>query len=552
MINKPNKVKQPAALLATQAFAEFFKNKARSSRILYVKQSDMPFFSNAADFSNKTLEDLDDLSKEITYDLIIADLPIGLGSVEYVDPDSQRRFFAQRNWVSIFRISKLLSKHGILVAVAEPLAFSSPRGRTFSKQLADYEIFISAIFGTPKGICLPYTSIQPTIVLFSRTYKGSIFIAELESDTQVFSVLKNFFEFKNSDNLEAGVIINRNEFVTISQYKISKQIEVFENQFSNYSTRFLTEIAGEISSTKESGRFEEHENAIYLPKLATSRVVASLQEATMQHKNYYQIDLKPAIASKRYVAIFFSSTLGKTWLQALASGNYIPHINRESLSNIRIPLPKLDEQEFIVETFIKLSRLKMAIVDFEKELATSPSSAHNIQDHLDAMLKSLNMLTDADRVLALIRERENRRVEFKQTLMIDIKINKPAPYIELSALKTIAAFLNSEGGTLLIGVCDDYTIWGVNKEAIILNKSIDKFLLHLKNLIKSRIGEEFYDQIEYRIVAINSDQVLFIECKKSHTPCYLDGRDFYVRVNPATDKLEGPKLVQYIKSHFRE
>jgi len=44
--------------------------------------------------------------------------------------------------------------------------------------------------------------------------------------------------------------------------------------------------------------------------------------------------------------------------------------------------------------------------------------------------------------------------------------------------------------------------------------------------------------------------VLYVNCGKSEKPCYLDGKDFYVRTNPATDKLEGPKLVNYIKNHF--
>jgi len=36
----------------------------------------------------------------------------------------------------------------------------------------------------------------------------------------------------------------------------------------------------------------------------------------------------------------------------------------------------------------------------------------------------------------------------------------------------------------------------------------------------------------------------------STIPCYLDGVDFYVRTNPATDKLVGPKLVEYVKQRF--
>ena len=82
-------------------------------------------------------------------------------------------------------------------------------------------------------------------------------------------------------------------------------------------------------------------------------------------------------------------------------------------------------------------------------------------------------------------------------------------------------------------------------------KSLDKFLLHWKNLLKVRIGEQYYPFIEYRIVNINNMNILLIECTPSQSGCYLDGNDFYVRTNPATDKLEGPKLVEYVKNHFK-
>ncbi len=81
-------------------------------------------------------------------------------------------------------------------------------------------------------------------------------------------------------------------------------------------------------------------------------------------------------------------------------------------------------------------------------------------------------------------------------------------------------------------------------------KNIDKFLLQWKNLLKERIGEEYYPFIEYKVVRVNEKFVLWVECKASSSPCYLDQIDFYVRTNPATDKLEGPKLVEYVKNHF--
>lgn len=53
----------------------------------------------------------------------------------------------------------------------------------------------------------------------------------------------------------------------------------------------------------------------------------------------------------------------------------------------------------------------------------------------------------------LIREGENNRIDFKKTITNNSKI-----------AKTLVAFANSKGGSLLIGVADDGTIAGVKQE----------------------------------------------------------------------------------------
>ena len=88
-------------------------------------------------------------------------------------------------------------------------------------------------------------------------------------------------------------------------------------------------------------------------------------------------------------------------------------------------------------------------------------------------------------------------------------------------------------------------------EIVKFHKNLDKLLLHWKNLVKTRIGEEFYPFIEYRVIKVDGKHLLFVECKPLQSPCHLDKKDFYVRTNPATDKLEGPKLLEYVKNHFK-
>ena len=109
---------------------------------------------------------------------------------------------------------------------------------------------------------------------------------------------------------------------------------------------------------------------------------------------------------------------------------------------------------------------------------------------------------------------------------MDVKSGEREKYIEKAALKTVAAFLNSEGGSLLIGVSDNKEVIGVESELKKFYRTQDKFLLHFKNLIKSGIGPEFYDFIDYKLVDVNGHMILLVRCDPSESPCWFEGKEF--------------------------
>ncbi len=159
-------------------------------------------------------------------------------------------------------------------------------------------------------------------------------------------------------------------------------------------------------------------------------------------------------------------------------------------------------------------------------------------------------LSPADKVQLLIPNGESKTLEFKETFALDVKKGTKEKYIEKSALKTIVAFLNSEGGDLLIGVTDDGVISGVEEEVDKFYKNNDKYLLNFKNLLKAKIGEGFYPLIDYLVVTVDGKSVLHVSCSASTTPCFFEGKEFFVRSGPSTDSLEGKQQHEYIKERF--
>jgi len=197
----------------------------------------------------------------------------------------------------------------------------------------------------------------------------------------------------------------------------------------------------------------------------------------------------------------------------------------------------------------KINNLKLKINNFEEKVLHDPDSSSEITLELNKLTESLETLSEEETLLSLIRSGETQHVEFKQTLSRNIITKQKDKEMERMVLKTICGFMNTDGGTLFVGVQDTGEICGIDKELYADNN--DKFLLHFKNLLKEQIGAEFFPLINYEIKNLLDKDVLVVNCKKSDDPVFLGKESFYVRSNPATDELKGQEQHEYIKNHFK-
>jgi len=160
----------------------------------------------------------------------------------------------------------------------------------------------------------------------------------------------------------------------------------------------------------------------------------------------------------------------------------------------------------------------------------------------------------------LINSGENNSLEYKSTLRIDLKTGKPEKYIENIILKTIAAFLNSEGGILIIGVSDTKEILGLETDFNSFTNKLDKldeFRKHFDNLIDKRLGNQYYNYLKVDFPQIESKIICAITVKsKSAKPIYSKdekGKEtFYIRRFASTIELKLSEIVEYTKEHWKD
>jgi hypothetical protein len=480
------------------------------------------------------------------FDFIVVDLPLGMGRTKVKIGDAT--ISVRKNWIELLKALRFLNQGGTCIALVEPPAFGIGEGPKFLEALKVEGYMLNGIFNVPQNL-LSTTSIRPVLVALSRDEGSGLFVAELEQEAQAAAVSHAFVGGVVSESLVEGILLEDGKFDGFESLKARIQLDRLETQYKEYKGYTLGDLAEEMISVRSGEKLTHKENSIYVPMLGSSVVAHDLPSVTIKHHNVVQVVLSDR-AKSEYVAAFFQSDLGLLILRSLTRGAVIPKITKSELVKAQVALPNLKEQDEIIHSHNQLHELAFAIATFQKELALNPRSASAIRGQVENMLEQIGSLTDVDRIMSMAREGESATVEFKETFGLDVKKGTKEKYIELSALKTVVAFLNTAGGVLLVGVTDGGDICGIQDEVKKLHKNSDAYLLHIKNQLKNRVGEQYYPFIDHRLVDLGSTKVLMVSCRPASAPCYLDGKDFYVRTNPATDKLEGPKLVEYVQNHF--
>jgi type I restriction enzyme R subunit len=156
----------------------------------------------------------------------------------------------------------------------------------------------------------------------------------------------------------------------------------------------------------------------------------------------------------------------------------------------------------------------------------------------------------------LIKRGESKTLEFKSTLRWNLKEDrKDDKQITHAVLKTIAAFLNTDGGDLLIGVADDGAMVGIERDQL---ETDDKFMRHLAQVVRNGLGDRAGTCIDPKMQIVQEKRVCVVSCQRSPEPVFLkwkgvegspDG-DFFVRSGPGTVRLPPDSAKEYITTRF--
>jgi predicted HTH transcriptional regulator len=122
--------------------------------------------------------------------------------------------------------------------------------------------------------------------------------------------------------------------------------------------------------------------------------------------------------------------------------------------------------------------------------------------------------------------------------------------------RTIAGFMNTKGGTLLIGVEDDKTTIGLDRDYNTLKKkNNDGFLIHLSHIINNYLGKEFSAFWSANIIRNKGIDICRIDVSPANRPVYTkrnNQEEFFVRVSATTEPMQIKEAHEYIKIHWEK
>jgi len=298
----------------------------------------------------------------------------------------------------------------------------------------------------------------------------------------------------------------------------------------------------------------------------------------------------------------------KLFIVSLFNSFVIDWLIRQKITNhcnffymFQLPVPRLSAGDKLFKEIVdRAARLICTAPEFDdlakevglkshKDGATDPAERAKLRAELDGIIANLYELTEEEyayilttfpivpqpvkdaaleqyrvyapksgeeEVLALIKAGENHLVEFKETAKWDVKQKQSSKIIEKVILDTVAAFLNTEGGTLLIGLRDNGEICGLENDYHLFAKKEsprDAFENWLVQHLLENCQKDIAPCLKVNFHRLNGKEICRVAIQPSPRPVFIkegNFEQFFIRTGNSKKQLSTSEVVEYCKHRW--
>lgn len=303
----------------------------------------------------------------------------------------------------------------------------------------------------------------------------------------------------------------------------------------------LRKTLREFPVTNEKSSISFDTGILYSDEDMKEALITHLTKIEDRYSNILLMDL--------YGQFVINKDVGRNYYFARSLGDYrqaiSDYVNKLSESPRRCKLANIDRDE-VMEPILFLQKLCDHLNEqFDKFLQKKPRNQKKTNEELTKIFN-----TD---IQDLIKMNESQYLEIKSTMKFDLYQQKPTDIPEQEVVKTIAGFMNSyDGGVLLVGYDQR------SKKTIGLEKDFphtgktkdwDSWLLFFMSKFNESIGRKNSHYIEVQPVKHDGFTLAKILVHPSNRAIYVNN-EFYRRSHGLTDKLSGQDLQDYIDDRF--
>ena len=153
----------------------------------------------------------------------------------------------------------------------------------------------------------------------------------------------------------------------------------------------------------------------------------------------------------------------------------------------------------------------------------------------------------------LIQDGESEHLEFKQTARFNphTSDNKDDRLTD-DILKSVAAFLNADGGTLLVGVHDSGLVVGVAPDLKLFGNNQDQLQLWFQNTLNESLGSMVVSQhVSYKLIEVEKHFVVRLDVTRSSSVVWCKTKDgsqrLFVRSGNQSPELQGYAITDFAR-----
>jgi len=202
-------------------------------------------------------------------------------------------------------------------------------------------------------------------------------------------------------------------------------------------------------------------------------------------------------------------------------------------------------------------RFEIMIQEYKKQFK-------NTKFHTKSQLKISNALPEPlpDQIARKsfeekLKEEESAYLEFKSSMIYDIERKVPSKDIKREVAISIAAFSNTDGGILIIGVGPKKQPYGIENDYKTFSKeqNWDQWLRAFSDLIDSDIDVKITSSLDVKNIVYDGKPFAIIKIPKGIEPAYIapkNEQEFYIRSQNRSKKLKPKDAIEYAQKRFRQ